>query len=204
VSPRTDRPVGASGSVARRAVAAMAVGVAVVAVAASWWRAPQVGYRVEAVAVPSCPGTSSAPGAAGPARAGVDRALLPLRAMSAPLTATVCRPERPHTVVHLDAPRTAHLAAVLDTPQGGWPHDALLAKRVPAVAATAAAGCPGTLVALLRFDYPSGVPVSVWVSGGQLPDGGPCLAVDNGHVRWRVSPAVAVTLTTALDELPTG
>jgi hypothetical protein len=215
VKPLTDRPGGASGRVAGRVAAAMAVGVAVVAAAGSWWWAPQVGYRVEAVATPSCPlqswasqaPASQAPasqGSVGSVRAGTDRALLPLAAMSGPLTATVCRPDRPQTVVHLDAARTAHLAAVLDTPQGGWPPDALLAKRVPAVTATAVVGCPASLVALMRFDYPTGAPVSVWVSGGPLPDGGQCLAVDNGQVRWRVSPAAAVTLTTALDELPKG
>ncbi len=208
------------------AVAAGGVAAAgVVAAGGLWWRAPQVGYRVEAVTASSCspgsaPGSSSGPVPSGGSassseqvRPGSDTALLPLAPMSAPSTTTVCRPTLPHLVVRLDPARTARLAAVVDTPQGGWPDDPLLAKRVPPVNATTAlrypaaartADCPTTLLALLRFDYPAGVPVPVRVSGGRLPGGELCLVVDNGRVRWRVSPAVAGTLTTALDELPTG
>ncbi len=196
----TGRPAGPSGRVVGPVVAALAAGVLIVT--GLWWWAPQVGYRVEPVTSPSC--LSQLPGQQGSTRAGTDQALLPLTAMSAPLTATVCRPDRPHVLVHLDEARTAHLAAVVDTPQGGWPDDALVAKRVPPVTATAAAGCPATLVALLRFDYPSGAPVSVRVTGGLMQDGEQCLAVDNGRVRWRVSPAVAGALATALEALPTG
>jgi len=211
-------------------VTAVAVAAAGVVVAGGlWWRAPQVGYRVEAATASSCspgsaPGSSSGPGSSYPAvpsggssservRPGSDTALLPLAPMSAPSTTTVCRPALPHLVVRLDPARTARLAAVVDTPQGGWPDDPLLAKRVPPVNATTAlrypagartADCPPTLLALLRFDYPTGAPVPVWVSGGRLPGGDLCLVVDNGRVQWRVSPAVAGTLTAALDELPTG
>lgn len=126
-----------------------------------------------------------------PARADRDRALLPVgyRAL-APVTALWCRygPDGALTgAFDLDAARSSRLTAVLATPVGGWPLDALAAKKIPPmtaaqVAAASAPEClPSAATEWVRFTYGQGPDAAVLVRPA------PCRDAANGVVRLRAT-----------------
>jgi hypothetical protein len=135
----------------------------------------------------ACPASSAA--VVFPARAGRDRAVLPVGYRAeASVTATICRYDAAGAlvqVVALDAARTARLAAVLGAPAGGWPADAIAAKRTApmtdaelsaAQAPECAAAAPSALVS---FRYGEGPDSAVLVRGA------PCDDVANGAIMVR-------------------
>lgn len=126
-----------------------------------------------------------------PPRADRDRTVLPVgyRAL-APVTAVWCRygPDGALTAAFdLDAARSARLAAVLATPVGGWPLDALAAKTIPPmtaaqVAAASAPRCAAPAAAeWVRFTYGQGPDAAVLVRPA------PCRDAANGVLRLRAS-----------------
>lgn len=126
-----------------------------------------------------------------PPRADRDRALLPVgyRAL-APVTALWCRYGPDGALAgafELDAARSSRLAAVLATPVGGWPVDALAAKKIPPmtaaqVAAAAAPSCAAPAGAeWVRFRYGQGPDAAVLVRPA------PCRDAANGVLQLRAS-----------------
>lgn len=129
-----------------------------------------------------------------PTRPDRDRALLPVGYRSlAPVTALWCRYDADgalRSAHDLDAARTARLAAVLATPSGGWPLDALEAKRIPPltpaqVVAASAPPCSASVAAeWVVFTYGQGPDAAVLLRGD------PCRDVANGVIRLRAGTAV--------------
>lgn len=183
-------------------IVAVLLGIVLLAAAFGWWWVgggpDRQGYARGTAS--NCPTSSSSITFASPVRAGLDVRMLPVAYPEAPKLATVCR----YTVggrlagaLVLDPPRTSTLAAAVAEPVGGWPADALAAKRIPEVTpeekarfaprpCTAAAD-DGTAW-LLRFDYNTGPAVAVRVR----PNG--CGDITNGALTLRTPAGVLAAL----------
>ncbi len=136
-----------------------------------------------------------------PDRAGREGLLLPAGyADLAPIDATWCRFDENGQLTGtraVDAARTSRLAALLVAPPGGWPDDALAAKRIVPLtaaqveAATAPACSAPSTADLLVFRYAQGSDAAVLVRGE------PCADAANGAITLRTPPGVG----RALDDL---
>lgn len=162
----------------------------------SWLPGWVAGRGVTAVDTSRCPARLT--DVVFPPRPGRDRLLLPAGYQRlAPVTAVRCRFDAGGALVaatHLDAARTSRLAALLVAPPGGWPDDALAAKRIvpltdAQIEELSAPGCATPSAAdLVVFAYGEGPDAAVLVRGQ------PCADAANGQLTLRVPPGVAGSL----------
>jgi hypothetical protein len=193
-APVPSRPLG--GAAVRWPLVALAGLVALVLIG-SWLPGWASGQGATAVDASRCPARVS--DVVFPARPGRDRLLLPAGYQRlAPVTAVRCRFDAGGVLVastQLDAARTSRLAALLVAPPGGWPDDALAAKRIVPLTDTqieelSAPACAAPSVAdLVVFAYGEGPDSAVLVREE------PCADAANGRLTLRVPAGVAGALT---------